>query len=210
MPAQGQFYFNPGMMGNMNMPMNNMNMQMNNMGGMMPMNNMGMMQMNNMGGMMPMNNMGMMYNGFVNPMCMPNNMTFNGMGGSMPTPNQSQLQTQPQNPNQKDPNDKGVLPRGNITNGDTLAKGEDMCNITFDASTGVKTIINAKKDEPFKEIFKKYMNKIGLPESYIGTQIVFLFNGKKLEGNSEETPKKLKLQNMASVTVFDVGNVIGA
>ena len=193
MPAQGQFYFNPGMMGNMNMPMNNMNMQMN-----------------NMGGMMPMNNMGMMYNGFVNPMCMPNNIPFNGMGGSMPTPNQPQPQTPPQNPNQKDPNDKGVLPRGNITNGDTLAKGEDMCNITFDASTGVKTIINAKKDEPFKEIFKKYMNKIGLPESYIGTQIVFLFNGKKLEGNSEETPKKLKLQNMASVTVFDVGNVIGA
>ena len=218
----GQFY-NPGVMMPMNgmnmnpmngmnmnpmngmnmMPMNNMGMPLNNMG--MPVNNMAM-PMNNMG--MQMNNMGMMYNnfnGYTNPMYMQNNMVYNNMGVGMATPNQVQT------PNQKDPNDKGVLPRGNYVNGDiSVAKGEDMVNITFDASTGVKTIVCVKKTTQFKDIFKEYVKKLGLLENVIGKQIVFLFNGKKLDENSEDTPKSLKLQNMASITVFDVGNVIGA
>jgi len=42
-----------------------------------------------------------------------------------------------------------------------------MINISFDASTWVKAII----------AIKKYMEKIGLPERLIGTEIFFLFNG---------------------------------
>ena len=207
MPMQGQFY-NPGMM----MPMNNMGMNMmpmNNMGmNMMPMNNMGM-PMNNMG--MPMNNMGMMYNnynGFANPMYMPNNMVYN-MGVQMPNPNPTPIPAQ--NPNQNEEQKNGILPRGNYVNGDINAtQGEDMINVTFDASTGVKTIVCVKRTAPFKEILKAYVKKIGLPENLIGTQIQFLFNGKKLEPDSEDTPISLKLKNMTSVTVFDVGNVLGA
>jgi hypothetical protein len=234
MPMNGQFY-NPGVMMPMNgmnmnpmngmnmnpmngmnmMPMNNMGMPVNNMG--MPVNNMGMpvnnmgMPMNNMG--MQMNNMGMMYNnfnGYTNPMYMQNNMVYNNMGVGMATPNQVQIPNQVQTPNQNGENQE-YLPRGNYVNGDiNVAKGEDMMNITFDASTGVKTIVCVKKTTQFKDIFKEYVKKLGLFENVIGKQIVFLFNGKKLDENSEDTPKSLKLQNMASITVFDVGNVIGA
>ena len=209
MPMQGQFY-NQGMM----MPMNNMGMNMmpmNNMGmNMMPMNNMGM-PMNNMG--MPMNNMGMMYNnynGFANPMYMPNNMVYN-MGVQMPNPNPTPIPAP--NPNQNEEQKNGVLPRGNYVNGDiNVTQGEDMINVTFDASTGVKTIVCVKRTTPFKEILKEYVKKIGLPENIIGSEagIQFLFNGKRLDPNSEDTPLSLKLKNMTTVSVFDVGNVIGA
>jgi hypothetical protein len=207
MPMQGQFY-NPGMM----MPMNNMGMNM------MPMNNMGMnmMPMNNMG--MPMNNMGMMYNnynGFANPMYMQNNMVYNNMGFQMQNPNPTPIPTPipAPNPNQNGEEKNGVLPRGNYVNGDiNVTQGEDMINVTFDASTGVKTIVCVKRTTPFKEILKEYVKKIGLPENIIGSEagIQFLFNGKRLDPNSEDTPLSLKLKNMTTVSVFDVGNVIGA
>ena len=59
-----------------------------------------------------------------------------------------------------------------------------------------------------KELIKKYMNKIGLSENYIAKDIIFLFNGGKMDINSEETIKKY--QDFFAITVFDQNNVIGA
>ena len=70
------------------------------------------------------------------------------------------------------------LLRVGFVNGDaTQVQGEDMINISFDASTWVKAIITIKKTILLKDIIKKYMEKIGLPERLIGTEIFFLFNG---------------------------------
>ena len=213
---QGQFFYNPTMMGMGNNNM--MGMGMNNMMGMgMGNNNMMGMGNNNMMGM-GMNNMGMMgvmfnnNNGFVNPMFnmqfanMQNNMANNNMAFANQNPNPN-----PNPTSQEDDGKSGKLPRGNYVNGDvTPAQGEDIINIAFDASTGVKTIVSVKNTTPLKEILKKYMEKIGLPENLIGTEIFFLFNGQKVDTNSEETPKQLKYKNMVAFTVFDQGNVIGA
>ena len=219
-PMQGQFFYNPAMMGMgnnnmMGMGMNNMmGMGMNNMMGMGNNNMMGMGNNNMMG--MGMNNMGMMgamfNNGFANPMVnmqnpnMQNNMAYNNFAvpNQIPNPN-------PNPTSQQDAEKSGKLPRGNYVNGDlTPVQGEDMINIAFDASTGVKTIVTVKKTTPLKEILKKYMDRIGLPQNLIGTEIFFLFNGSKVDTNSEATPKELKYQNMVAFTVFDQGNVIGA
>ena len=219
-PMQGQFFYNPAMMGMgnnnmMGMGMNNMmGMGMNNMMGMGNNNMMGMGNNNMMG--MGMNNMGMMgpmfNNGFANPMVnmqnpnMQNNMVYNNIAvpNQIPNPN-------PNPTSQQDAEKSGKLPRGNYVNGDlTPVQGEDMINIAFDASTGVKTIVTVKKTTPLKEILKKYMDRIGLPQNLIGTEIFFLFNGSKVDTNSEATPKELKYQNMVAFTVFDQGNVIGA
>ena len=135
---------------------------------------------------------------------MQNNMANNNMAFANQNPN-------PNPTSQEDDGKSGKLPRGNYVNGDvTPAQGEDIINIAFDASTGVKTIVSVKNTTPLKEILKKYMEKIGLPENLIGTEIFFLFNGQKVDTNSEETPKQLKYKNMVAFTVFDQGNVIGA
>ena len=231
-PMQGQFFYNPAMMGMGNNNMMGMGMGNNNMMGMGMNNMMGMgnnnmmgMGMNNMMGMgnnnmmgMGMNNMGMMgamlNNGFANPMVnmqnpnMQNNMVYNNIAVPNQIPNQN---INPNPTSQGDGEKSGKLPRGNYVNGDvTPVQGEDMINIAFDASTGVKTIVTVKKSTPLKEILKKYMDKIGLPHNLIGTEIFFLFNGSKVDVNSEATPKELKYQNMVAFTVFDQGNVIGA
>ena len=213
---QGQFFYNPAMMGMGNNNMMGMGMGNNNMMGM-GMNNMMGMGNNNMMGM-GMNNMGMMgamfNNGFANPMVnmqnpnMQNNMVYNNIAVPNQIPNQN---INPNPTSQGDGEKSGKLPRGNYVNGDvTPVQGEDMINIAFDASTGVKTIVTVKKSTPLKEILKKYMDKIGLPHNLIGTEIFFLFNGSKVDVNSEATPKELKYQNMVAFTVFDQGNVIGA
>jgi len=215
-PMQGQFFYNPAMMGMGNNNMMGMGMGNNNMMGM-GMNNMMGMGNNNMMGM-GMNNMGMMgamfNNGFANPMVnmqnpnMQNNMVYNNIAVPNQIPNQN---INPNPTSQGDGEKSGKLPRGNYVNGDvTPVQGEDMINIAFDASTGVKTIVTVKKSTPLKEILKKYMDKIGLPHNLIGTEIFFLFNGSKVDVNSEATPKELKYQNMVAFTVFDQGNVIGA
>ena len=105
---------------------------------------------------------------------------------------------------------KEFLPRGNkvIHDNGSFIKGENIKNISFEASTGLKLIIKVSDKITIKELIKKYMNKIGLSENYIGKDIIFLFNGGKMDINSEETIKKY--QDFFAITVFDQNNVIGA
>jgi len=66
------------------------------------------------------------------------------------------------------------LLRVNFVNSDaTPVQGEDMINISFDSRTGVKVIVIIKKTILLKDIIKKYMEKIGLSERLIGTEIFF-------------------------------------
>ena len=222
-------------MGQMNMNMGQMNMgQFNNMGGQMPMgqmnmpfNNMGQMPMGQMNNMY-MNNMFMMYmnnpqnfnnqnNNMNSSMRNLNTQIFNNTNiGNMNNPmsystgNVVPIGTQQSNNN--DDTDKGVLPRGNTDDDNSvLPPSGDTINVKFDASTGVKKIIRAdKKKTTLKQLLKMYMDKIGLPDTMIGKQIVFLYCGEKVEVESKKTLEEYHIRNMSSITVFDQGNVIGA
>ena len=208
---------------NMNYNMNNINMMnmMNNyMNNMMNMNN----NINNMN--MGMNNYGM--NNIYKEFNMNNNIN-NNMSNSMSnlnnSINNSMNNNEGNNPmnfsmgniniNQNNNNSnlnqqKELLPRGNkvIHDNEAFIKGENIKNISFEASTGLKLIIKVSDKITIKELIKKYMNKIGLSENHIGKDIIFLFNGGKMDTNSEETIKKY--QDFSTITVFDQNNVIGA
>ena len=225
-------------MGQMNMNMGQMNMGFNNMGGQMPMggqmamgqmnlpfNNMGQMPMGQMNNMY-MNNMFMMYmnnpqnfnnqnNNMNNSMINLNSQIFNNTNiGNMNNPmsystgNVVPIGTQQSNNN----DDKGVLPRVNTDDDNSvLPASGDTINVKFDASTGVKKIIRAdKKKTTLKQLLKMYMDKIGLSDTMIGKQIVFLYCGEKVDVESTKTLEEYHIRDMSSITVFDVGNVIGA
>ena len=218
----GQMNMGQMPMGQMNMgqmPMGQMPMGQMNMGGQMPMGNMNM-QFNNMGQMpfgqmnnMNMNNMFMMY--MNNPQGF-NNQNFN-INNSMYNLN-SQISNLANINNINNPmsyssgNVVPIMPKpsNNDDDNNVLPPTADTINIKFDASTGVKKIIRANNNTTLKELLKMYMQKIGLPDTLIGKQVVFLFCGEKIDVESTKTLKEQNIRNMSSITVFDQGNVIGA
>ena len=142
-----------------------------------------------------MNNMYMAYPGYGgfqgNTPMMPNNMNNNN-----------------NNANQQD---KSLLIRDNKLIGDpNLPTGQGKINVYFEASTGNTVVLNLEENIGLRDALKLYMNKIQLSENYIGNQIVFLFNGRKLDHESNEPIKTFKIVNSSKITVFDQGNVIGA
>ena len=87
---------------------------------------------------------------------------------------------------------------------------KDIVNVTLTATSGLKVVIAAPKTMTFSQLFKNYVNKVGFPESVIGTKIVFLFNAEKLKVDSEEPISTLFKSFSANITVLDQGNIIGA
>ena len=176
------------MMNNMNNNMNNMNNPMNN-----PINN----SYNN-NFFNNNNNMGNINN---------NNMAYSA-GNVNINNNNNNSNNNNNNNNQQEPIE--LIPRVDkvIRDKNMPINDSNMVNISFDASTGLKVIITTPKNITIKELVKKYINKIGISETHIGKDIIFLFNGGKLEPYSEETINGF--QDFSSITVFDQNNVIGA
>ena len=85
----------------------------------------------------------------------------------------------------------------------------NMMNVTLKASSGLTVILAIPGNITVNEMFKRYMDRIGLPYSHLGTSLQFLYDGSKMNVFSNE-PVSLALKNYASITVFDQGGVIGA
>ena len=226
---------NPMGMNMMNNPMG-MNMMNNNQMGMNMMNNpigmnmnnnpMGMNMMNNPIGMNIMNNpmggMGPMLMNQNNNMAMWNFMN-NGMNGmAMSAGNiisqhayanssnsNSTTSTANNNPVSHSQELKSVLPR-NFQESENLgfSHNSNIKNIKFDASTGINVLIKADKNITVENLLKEFVHKLGLSENVIGTDLIFLFNGGKLDAHSQETISKFP--DISTITVFDQNNVIGA
>ena len=110
----------------------------------------------------------------------------------------------------KEDNDHNrMLPRANKTINDNEYMGSEIINIYFEMTTGVKVILSVPNRIPLKELIKMFARKINLSESYIGTKVLFLFNGRKLDHESLEDIQKVGIRNNFNITVFDNGNVIG-
>ena len=83
-------------------------------------------------------------------------------------------------------------------------KNNNFINICFTIySSGLKVYINAQKNMSFSELFKNFMKKIGKPEFDIGTKIIFISGGYKLDVKSQEPISKFFKFNFANVTAFD-------
>ncbi len=106
---------------------------------------------------------------------------------------------------------QGVLPRtgqesmmvGNV------GGGGYVINITMNASTGHKTVINATADTTVEKLLLAYTQKLGLPPTAIGKDITFLYNGSQLDAKSQQTIGSM-FRNTAVITVYDLNGIIGA
>jgi len=104
---------------------------------------------------------------------------------------------------------KELIPRNNNTDYMNVGNGQNIMNITLNASTGNKTVINASSDTTIESLLKMYTKKLGLSEDVIGNQIMFLYNGAQLDFKSKSTIGSL-FRNTAVITVYDLGGIIGA
>ena len=99
---------------------------------------------------------------------------------------QSQQMPKPNQSNNGNGNNKGVLKRDKITETMNLGSGGLIINITMTASTGHKVVIQASADSTIEELLLKYVQKMGLSPDSVGRDIMFLFNGAKLDPHSKE------------------------
>lgn len=91
-----------------------------------------------------------------------------------------------------------------------MSSSTDIVNVTLIATSGLKVVIPAQKSMPLCQLFKNYVKKVGVPESVIGTKIVFLFNAEKLDVNSTQPISDYFKSFNANITVLDQANIIGA
>ena len=118
------------------------------------------------------------------------------------------------NPNEP----KHIIPRGEKTLY-LNEKGENklnynntnpnIINISFTASTGLKLIIATPTNITIKQLIKKYLDRLGLPFEHADNNLTFLFNGGKVDPESNELLSE-KFKNNMVITVFDKAGVIGA
>ena len=190
----------------MNNNMNFMNLmnQMNQMNQMTQVN-----QMNQMNGMNGLNmvNMGMNVQ-------VPNNQNYmDFMKNNFPnnqnnfTNNQNNF-TNNQNNGNNTHEMKSILPREIKNERMNFFPDENMKNIKFDASTGIKVIVTVSKYATIEQAIKEFVKKLGLGENVIDNDLIFLLNGGKMDAHSQDPV--ITLPDLASITVFDQNNVIGA
>jgi hypothetical protein len=85
----------------------------------------------------------------------------------------------------------------------------ELINISLHASSGLKLIMKVPRDITYKELFRFYVEKIGVSKSFLGKEIIFLFNAMTLDVNDEHVITN-KLHDNCTITVIDRNNVIGA
>ena len=104
---------------------------------------------------------------------------------------------------------KEMLPRDKPPETMTIGGGPNIINVTMNASTGYKVVINASADTSIEELLKMYTRKIGLAENVIGKDIMFLYNGAQLNTKSKQSIGSF-FRNTAVITVYDLNGIIGA
>ena len=85
----------------------------------------------------------------------------------------------------------------------------NIINIAFKASSGLNVIINVDKNVTISDMFKQYMDRIGLSYKYLGNEIQFLHDGYRVDPFSND-PVYSKFKNNQSVVVYDQGSIVGA
>ena len=106
-------------------------------------------------------------------------------------------------------NDKEeILPRNKVISSNVKPNG-DIIVLKFKLSTGSWLEIDVNRNSTFKEVVKKFCQKINLNEKYLENRIIFLYNACRINFDSYTTLKDLNFYRNLSITVYDDGNVIG-
>ena len=111
--------------------------------------------------------------------------------------------------NDDDDDDDDILPRNKSICTDVKPRG-DIINIIFELSTGSKVIIDGNKKSTFKEIAKKFCQKIGLDDLYLEKRIKFIFNTNLIRFDSSSSLDNLDIKNGSIINVYDDDGAQGA
>ena len=83
----------------------------------------------------------------------------------------------------------------------------NLWTINFEASTGSKISMKIDKSKTIKDMMEAYVNRVGVPKETIGGKIIFLYIGKNLDSNKNDSVEKV-LKNGANIIIFDQDNMI--
>ena len=151
----------------------------------------------------------------VNPNVPNNNNNFSNTNFNTPNAyNLNPNQNTQGNSNNEEP--KSLLPENTDIIGQ-IVHSDGIVNAVFEASTGSIAVIQIKESTSIKEAIEKYAEKIKLNQKYIGKEVIFVLNGKKLDPFSNDILvniiiKKNPMEKLTqfTVNVFDQANVLGA
>ena len=94
----------------------------------------------------------------------------------------------------------------NITNGKSTK--DIIMNIFFKSSSGNTLLLTLPGNTTINDMFKKYLDRLSLPYSHLGKDLVFLYNGKSMDPFSQMTIFST-LKNNINITVLEQGGLIG-
>jgi hypothetical protein len=117
----------------------------------------------------------------------------------------------------------GILPRTYEKNNNKVKedlffseyKG-NITNIIFETGAGLRYSFAVSENIPMKELLLKFIRKIGISESLMGSKILFILNGATIPANEERSikdyfkEKNIGIANQSKIIVIDGSNVIGA
>ena len=118
------------------------------------------------------------------------------------------------NPPQPNPNNselKELIPRNtpNFSSNEALDPNQNIVNVTFKVSTGTQANIAVNGNITIEQLIKKYIHKLNLSENVIGKDIMFIFNGQKLDPHLKQDVNST-FGNGGLISVYDINNIIGA
>ena len=88
-------------------------------------------------------------------------------------------------------------------------KNKDKINIAFVATTGLRVVLILNKNITFSEMIRKYMDKIGIPFKHVEeNDLIFIYNGEKIDPFSEEPLSHIYKNDVGSLTVIDAKKII--
>jgi len=117
----------------------------------------------------------------------------------------------------------GVLPRTYENNNNKVMEDfsfpnntGNIINIIFETGTGLRYTFVVSENIPIKELLLKFIRKVGISESIMGSKILFILNGRTIPVNEEKSianyfkENNIGIANQSRIIVIDGSNVIGA
>ena len=88
-----------------------------------------------------------------------------------------------------------------------FGQNNNIINIIFTATTGLKVAVQVHKDIQINELFKTYMRKIGMEDHLFDEDIYFVRNAVKIDKNDTRRIS-YSLADNSKITVYDLNNKI--
>ena len=83
-------------------------------------------------------------------------------------------------------------------------------NLNFQTSAGIKHKVIAPNNIQLKDLFKKYIQRLGLEENVLDKDIFFISNALRMNANETRTLHEMKIFDNHLILVMDSRNLVGA